>query len=167
MNPFYNTIIILIIGAGITFVLGRLSTKINKKELDSEDKENRIIELEQKLAVLSAEAAPIHAAFLAMSIAKLTHFHTPATDKILQKIIYPFSQTEEEIEELRIVMEERMIELNGEIEGAEKIHAKILPDLIRLAHIEATERDEEKAKTEVIMIEQPTTKPVNGEEEIK
>lgn len=156
MNPFYNTIIILIIGAGLTFVLGRLSTKINKKDDDNQDKENRIIELEQKLAVLSAEAAPIHAAFLAMSIAKLTHFHTPVADEILQKIVFPFNQTEEEIEELRIILEERMADPSIEINGAEKIHAKILPDLIRLAHLEAIEKEEEKAKTQTIMVEQPT-----------
>lgn len=157
MNPYYNTIIILIVGSALTFILGRLSTRLNKREAADEDKEKRIVELQRKLAVVEAEAEPINAMFLAMSIAKLTHFHTPATDRILEKIVTPFNQTEEEIEELRIAMEERMADPSIEIDEAEKIHAKILPDLIRLAHIEAIENIEDTT-TEIAIIKTPIEK---------
>lgn len=143
MKPYYNTLLILLVGSLLTFLLGRLSTKLNLREESAKKREDRIVELERKLAVVEAEAAPIHAAFLQMAITKLTHFHTPATDKLLEKIVAPFDQTEEEIEEIRIAMEERMADPSIEIDETEKIHAKILPDLIRLAHIEAVEKEVE------------------------
>lgn len=161
MHTFLTIYLPIIVTAILAFVFGhithRITTKDSTREQEridiasaTEKRNDRIAALESKQAAMEAEAKPMFATVLAMSIAKLTHFHTPVTDKILEKIVPPFEQTEEEIEELAKAMKERMKDVSGNVDEAEKIHAKILPDLIRLAKIEAQE--ENNTKTEIQMI---------------
>lgn len=147
----------IFIAAGLAFVLGRLTDKISRNR----ERDKRITELEKNQAVMTEQAKPIAAAFLALSIDKLTHFHTPETDKILAKIEAPFNQTEEEINELAVAMQERMEDVSGEIDEAEKIHAKILPDLIRLAKLE---QHEDTSKVELMLVKKPVTEQTKSED---
>lgn len=119
-------------------------------------RDRRLTELERKQALLEATALPIAAAFLKMAIAKLTHFHTPRMDELLIKVGPPNILTDEELKELTILREERMVEVSDKVDESEKIIAKILPDLIALEKLEAVKLKEDET-TEVILVKQPKT----------
>src|SRR5688572_30207802 len=66
-----------------------------------------VAELTTKMAVLEAEAKPIHAAYLAALVSKATHFHTPRMDYLISRLNPPSSLTDDEREELEAAIQER------------------------------------------------------------
>jgi hypothetical protein len=98
----------------------------------------RITEAETKLRVFEAQASPINAAFAALLVKEMTHFHTPVMDALLAKT--PPAQatiTEEELVELIAALKQRMEDMGSEISDDERDAAEIFPPLLRRVKREA------------------------------
>jgi len=96
----------------------------------------RVIELENKIALVNAAVVPISTAFQAILIKELTHFHTPEMDALLVKIGPPNILNESEEKRLSIMLVERSKDLNGSISDSERDAATILPIVMKRAKAE-------------------------------
>lgn len=121
-----------------------------------------IARLRSKVEILTAAAIPIHEAYQAVLTTKLSHSHTPDMDKLLAKLGPPNTLTPEEITQLEIGLAARMQDYGDMIDEAERITAKILPDVVRLAEIEKDNQNPD-AVTENLII----SKPESHKEEVK
>jgi hypothetical protein len=128
-----KAILLLFVGALLTF----LATAFWVRRAAKAAHDKRVTELERQMAVLMAEAKPINAYVQAMAIAKLTHFHTPETDKLLAKVGARERLSGSDVERLAHALKERESVVDSEVDEEERIWARILPDIIRLAKIEA------------------------------
>lgn len=137
---------------------------VEKARKATELREARLVQLESEMAVLKAQAVPINAAFLAMSIAKLTHLHTPRLDELMEKVGPPSVLTPEEEEELAVGLKARMKDMSSEIDDEERIRAEILPHLIKLEKIEAL-KIADSPKMETVLVAQPVTETSTPEKE--
>lgn len=96
----------------------------------------RTTRLEQELASLKTAVVPISAAFQAILIKELTHYHTPVTDRLLEKLENgTLAPTEER--ELSVALEERTRDMNGDIPESERDAARMLPMVIKRVRAEA------------------------------
>ena len=112
--------------------------------------------LRQQLAVLTATATPLTAAYQAMLIAKLTHFHTPAMDSLMLKLGPPSTLTAAEEIGLAQALRERVSDMGPEIDEAERTAARLLPDVALLARLEF-ERVDNPPETETVVVTRPVT----------
>lgn len=133
MSPLVQGALLLLAAAALTF----LATWFWKRSAVKDVDKGRITKLEQQLAVLMAEAQPINAYVQAMAIAKLTHFHTPETDELLAKVGANKRLSEPDVQRLATAMKEREVVVDSEVDEEERIWARIFPDIVRLAKIEA------------------------------
>ena len=84
-------------------------------------------ELQRQVTMLTASLTPISAAFQAVLIKQLTHFHTPEMDALLEKL-EPTNRLEpDESERLAKLLQLRATELNGRIDESEREAALMLP----------------------------------------
>ena len=185
MDPTVKAILLMflgaLIGSGVAFFFARLGKRSDNrtaaeireaeeaKEAVEEarkatvEREKRLVQLESEMAVLKAQAVPINAAFLAMSIAKLTHLHTPRLDELMKKVGPPSVLTPAEESELAEGLAARMKDMSSEIDDEERIRAEILPSLIKLEKIEAL-KNTESPTLETMLISQPIAEiPVEKE----
>lgn len=93
--------------------------------------------LRQKIAVLETSLLPINAVYQAILVKELTHFHTPETDRLLEKLGPPITLTEAEEKELYAAMDKRMLDQGDLITESERGAAKILPEVIKRSRAEA------------------------------
>lgn len=97
--------------------------------------------LKLEVATLKAQAAPINAAFAAVLVKELTHYHTPVMDELMQKTGVqqgtPPTLTKEEEVELVTAMKQRTEDMGPEISNDERDAAEIFPALIRRVRREA------------------------------
>lgn len=152
MHPLVQGVILLSAGALLTL----LATWFWKRNAAKDADKGRLSALEQQMAVLTAEAQPINAYVQAMAIAKLTHFHTPETDKLLAKVGTNTRLSEPDVEKLALALKQREVVVDSEVDEEERIWARIFPDIVRLARIEA-ERLESKEETprEIALVSVP------------
>lgn len=150
MDPTLKALLLILVGAVVGYAFNRLSRNRDRKSdkvLSDEvlaievvkERDRRIDELERAVAHLeerSAEqrkaAIPIEAAMQAMLIAKLTNAHTPEADALLKKQTEG-TLTAVEAVELCQAMTDR--ETDMEVSEAQRLAAKILPDMIRLREL--------------------------------
>lgn len=141
--PFMNSVLLTVLAA----VLGILTTAFwnrrSRRTLEgairreAEDAvKARLTELESKLQVLNQAVVPISAAFQAILIKELTHFHTPEMDALMEKIGPPSRLTLQEEQRLFRLLNNRATELNGEIPVLERDAATMLPMVMRRAKAE-------------------------------
>jgi hypothetical protein len=97
----------------------------------------RVMELEKQQNVLGIQVMPLNAAFQALLIKQLTHYHTPVMDKLMEKLGPPNTLTPEEEVELTEALKQRTQEVNGRIDESERDAAEILPLIIKRAKKEA------------------------------
>lgn len=133
MSPLVQGVLLLTTGAMLTFFATWFWKRNAAKDVDK----TRITELEKQMAVLMAEAQPINAYVQAMAIAKLTHFHTPETDQLLATVGAGERLSEPDVKKLAAALKEREGVVDSEVDEEERIWARIFPDIVRLAKIEA------------------------------
>lgn len=103
---------------------------------------DRVKDLESQLAVLTATFTPISAAFQAVLIKQLTHFHTPEMDLMLaQAAKNALSNSEEK--KFREMLLERAQDLNGRIDDSEREAALMLPLVMNRVRAGAAVSDSE------------------------
>lgn len=177
MNPVLQTILIsLMVGmllALVGFALGRLGRSRDRKTdkvLNNEliaieavkNRDNRISELERVVAQLEERAAnrdkaaiPIEAAMQAMLIHKLTNPHTQDADALLKKLT-DRTLTVEDAAKFAQAMLDRQTDMG--VSEAQRLAARILPDMIRLREIAEEEQADGEVKT--VMVTVPKTETI-------
>lgn len=91
----------------------------------------RIVALERRIALLNQQTIPISAAFQAILVQDLTHFHTPEMDALMVKLGPPFILTRVETDRLIALLSERERDLGPEVPQSERDAAHMLPLVIR------------------------------------
>jgi hypothetical protein len=141
--PFANSIAILVIGSFGTFATTwywtqrSASAKARVRIADASQKAvERISELENKLAVVTAAVVPISTAFQAILIKELTHSHTPELDDLLAKIGPPNVLSAIEDARMRVLLKERTVDQGPLISAAERDAAIMLPLVMARAKAE-------------------------------
>lgn len=133
-----NSIAVVVLGAFLTFlttywfvVRKRISDSKAKADTDHEALLAKVNELTNKLALVESTVTPIASAFQAVLIAKLTHFHTPEMDALLVKL-QQTTLTNNDRNRLTILLEQRIVELNGDIDTPEREAAIMIPMVNRM-----------------------------------
>ncbi len=114
----------------------------------------RISELENKLSLLTQSVMPISAAFQAILIKQLTHFHLPEIDALLAKVGPPVSLTSAEEHQLADALQQRAKDMNDKIDDDERGAAIILPYIIQRVRREAAQ-PLDLEKTDVVVVAVP------------
>lgn len=138
-----NSVGLVVFAASLTFMASAFWNRRNRRELEDKIKKDaeaavgaRLTELENKLAILNQAVVPISAAFQAILIKELTHFHTPELDGYLSKVGPPSRLTLVEEERMLLLLDERAKELNGDIPESERDAAVMLPMVMKRAKLE-------------------------------
>jgi len=120
--------------AGLSYGAARYWSAKNARQklLDEQAAErvalvNRIIELEKAGALIAQQVLPLNAAFQAMLIKELTHFHTPVMDALMVKLGPPVTLTADEESQLIYELHHRSRDLADEIPQSERDAAEMLP----------------------------------------
>lgn len=119
----------------------------------------RLGQVEMEMVRMKAEAIPINAAYLAMINSGLRHHHAPRLDELLDKMSDGEALTAGELKERDKALEIRAADPS--FPEDERIKAKILPDVERLAEIEKI-NGVDHPKLEVVLVSQPETKDVQA-----
>jgi hypothetical protein len=151
-NPFFNSLVLLFIGAILSAVVTWLfASRASAKQAvkDATDKaerqaeviaaghvklEARVAELTERLSLVSAQVVPFSTAFQQILVAQLTHAHTPRLDELLAKLGPPITLTDAEEAEMYGLLTERQQEV--EFPEEERDAATMLPLVIKRARIE-------------------------------
>lgn len=162
MNPELKILLWLIVGGAVSLLFSRLFRGRDKREAvrekDDVDDKKRLSELERQIAILTAEAQPINAYVQAMAIAKLTHMHTPETDELLAKVGAKKKLSEPDMERLAVALKKRQVIVDAEVDEEERIWARIFPDIVRLAQIEAERlASKEETPRDIALVSVPAT----------
>lgn len=142
-QPFLNSIALLFLSVGLSFLAAAFWYLKNKAERAKEKLaeehgklEDRMREMETQMGKVNQAVTPISAAFQAILIKELTHFHTPEMDVLLQKLGPPVTLTDEEELRLAELLRERESDLNGRISDQERDAAIMLPLVIKRVRVE-------------------------------
>lgn len=128
----------LAVGAGLTFAATWFWKVVEKKadELEVLSKARaalllRVSELEKQLAIVQVTVVPISAAYQAMLVKQLTHFHTPELDALLVKLGPPSALDSDEAQRMAVLLQARTIDMGDEIDDSERDAAAMLPMVVR------------------------------------
>lgn len=156
----YNSIGLIVLTAALSFMAAKYwNSKANKKAALAEvkktddERDAKIQDLQNQLSVLTATFTPISAAFQAVLIKQLTHFHTPEMDALLIKA-EKNGLSNSEAERLRDMLLERSQDLNGKIDDSEREAALMLPYVMNRVRAGAAVSD-----SEVMVVLVPKDKP--------
>lgn len=161
-----NSLLILVVGSSVTFLSTVFWFRVNAavKEKDRLASENsklmeRVDVLENKISLVNQAVLPISAAFQAILIKELTHFHTPRMDELMRKIGPPSTLTDYEEDELATLLEERTRDMGDQISQSEREAAQMLPLVIKRAkrEVEGHAHDETRLRLVSVVIA-PTEK---------
>lgn len=142
----------------LTAALGVLGTSFWNARAEKKALLARVTELERLNALVTQAVVPISAAFQAILVKKLTHFHTPVMDKLLEKLGPPITLTDDEEKELIEALKQREIDVNGLIDDAERDCARMLPIVMRMVKAETEIPDADK-KIQVVTVAPEEDKP--------
>jgi hypothetical protein len=132
MDPTVISIAMIVITAALSFAGAVYWARRTErgKQID------RIVELERKLSDMSQMVQPLSAAFQAVLIKQLTHFHTPVLDKLMQGIGPPLTLTPAEEQQLIEELKKRTQDMDAEISESEREAAIMLPLVIKRVRLE-------------------------------
>jgi hypothetical protein len=111
-----------------------------KLEAKAETTDDHLAKIDAELSALKSQIAPVNAAFTAILIKELTHFHTPVMDALMEKLGDEHSLptiTDDEEAQLNSALKERMADMGPEISDNERDGAEMLPVMIRRKKREA------------------------------
>lgn len=140
LNSIGIIVLTAVVSAIFAIFISRYTADRLRKEKKSDERDAKIAELEKQLLLVGASVVPISAAFQAMLIKKLTHFHTPELDALMVKIGPPYRLLHVEYERLIFLLDQTVKSLNGDIDDLERFAAIMLPMVIRMVLAE-TEDD--------------------------
>src|SRR5579859_7162299 len=143
-----KAIALSLIVPAVTAVLGFAAAWYWAAKQANQKLRDRVTELERQHAIIGATVQPISAAFQAVLIKQLTHYHTPVLDGWLRKLGPPITLTEEEEKQLQIELEKRTRDMGPEITESERDAAKMLPMVIARVRAEL----ETTATTDLIVV---------------
>lgn len=165
-----NSIAIVVLGAVLAFisalfwfVKNNAMRKAERLVNDARDKadqlakeknelEDRVRDLELKFTAVNERVIPISAAFQAMLIKELTHFHTPEMDALMVKIGPPNVLTAEERDRLTVLLLERAKDMNGRISELERDAAVMLPMVMKRALAEAAALEVAPSELQIVEV---------------
>jgi len=102
-----------------------------KLSLAAETLVKRVNDLERQLGLVNQAIVPISAAFQAILVKELTHFHTPVMDALMVKLGPPYILTDAEEQELIVALAQRANEMSSLITESERDAATMLPMVIK------------------------------------
>jgi hypothetical protein len=142
-SPFANSVALLVIGAALSFAAAwfwfRKNAAVAEARRISEEHAKlvtRVADMERQMGQVGQAILPISAAFQAILIKELTHFHTPVMDALLVKLGPPVTLTADEEVALQQALETRVEEMNGALNEAERDAAIMLPMVMRRVRAE-------------------------------
>jgi len=135
---FINSVGLLLVGAALSFFAAWywFHRSTNARAAEAAALENkallaRVAELERLNALVTQAVLPISAAFQAILIKELTHFHTPIMDALMVKLGPPLILTETEEQELVAALKKREHDMGDQISDAERDAARMLPMVMK------------------------------------
>jgi len=142
LNSIAIGLVMLFFGLGVTafWRYRDAATKRAEKLLDENEKlETRMRDMEKSLLLVNQQVLPMNAAFQAILIRELTHFHTPRMDELMQMMGPPCLLTDDDREELDDLLVERTLDMGDMISESERDAARMLPMVMRRVAREAEE----------------------------
>ena len=136
-NTLLTSVLPAVIAAMLSFI-GALYWTGRKAALDAaalteakaDTLHQRVDELERQMMAIGTTVQPISAAFQAILVKELTHFHTPVLDALLVKLGPPFTLTADEEKQLAAELAKRERDMGPSITPSERNAAGMLPWLI-------------------------------------
>jgi len=135
-------LVMLLFGLGVTafWRYRDMAAKRAEKLIEENKKlEGRIADMEKSMLLVNQQVLPMNAAFQAILIRELTHFHTPRMDELMKKMGPPCALNEGERDELHILLKERTRDMGDTISESERDAARMLPMMMRRVAREAAE----------------------------
>jgi hypothetical protein len=159
-NPLINSIVLLVIGTGLTFLSTLFWTQRNAAverakglAIEHEKLVARMGEVEAKLGLVTQQVIPFNALMQSILIKELTHYHTPELDALMLKIGPPSTLTDAEQARMTELLEERTRDMGPEISARERGAAAILPEVILRAKAELEQlKDAEAMKLKLVTV---------------
>lgn len=97
----------------------------------------RLTEVEKQTSIVKEAVIPITAAFQAILVKTLTHFHTPVMDKLMEKLGPPFTLTAKEEIQLKEELKKRAADVDDLIDQKERNAAIMLPMVMQMVKEES------------------------------
>lgn len=168
LDTWLSSVSLLLIGSLFAFVAtaywnNKTSRRDMAKSRDDEYKKtkSRLVELEQKLALVTQAVVPLNMAMQAMLIKELTHYHTPEMDALLVKLGPPNILTDTEANRLEVMLQERTVDMGTLVSAEERDAAFILPVIIKRARVEQeTLADAEAIRLRLVTVAAVVNTPV-------
>ena len=165
LETWFNTLAITVIGAGLSFFAGWFLYYLDGKRhaaailaAATSKLTDRVFELERQLSLVNQAVVPISAAFQAILIKELTHYHTPEMDELMLKLGPPIVLTIEESKRLTILLEERTQDMNSIISDSERDAAHMLPMVMKRVLADKLRSGiEAEPLVRIMVVEQPKT----------
>jgi hypothetical protein len=124
---------------------------VDEKAAASAARDARLVDLERQVGLLTQTVQPLSAAFQAILVKQLSHFHTPHIDLLLSKLGPPVLLTAAEEIELAKELQQRALDLVAEISAGEREAAMMLPYVIQRVRREAVQ----KVPLDVVLVAVP------------
>lgn len=165
LETWFNTLAITVIGAGLSFFAGWFLYYLAGKRraaavlaAANSKLSDRVFELERQLSLVNQAVVPISAAFQAILIKELTHYHTPEMDELMLKLGPPIVLTIKESKRLTILLEERTQDMNSIISDSERDAAHMLPMVMKRVLADKLRSGiEAEPLVRIMVVEQPKT----------
>jgi hypothetical protein len=122
----------------------------NKRQ--GEKRDDEIADLKRQMAILQIPVQQMNAAFQAMLVKQLTHFHTRELDELLKKLGPPMVLTADDRARLTILLQEREADVDGQIDDSERDAAHMLPMVMKRV---ADEIDQSANMKDLVLVAVP------------
>src|SRR5687768_2616120 len=162
-----NSLLLSVFGAGLScraaWFWFRKNAAIKEAERLANDHrrlEDRVREMETQMSAMKSAVVPISAAFQAILVKELTHFHTPEMDALLEKLGPPLTITEAEEEDLRRLLKEREQVVDTRISESERDAAHMLPLVMRRVRAELSADENTPVDLQLVAVTHDDTAPV-------
>lgn len=143
IDPLVGSVGMLVLSTALAFLAAQYWFQRNQavKERDRIALEHlalvaRVTEIETQSHVLAQAMLPVTAAFQALLVKELTHYHTPEMDALMVKLGPPLTLTEPEAERLAMLLEQRTRDVSAEITASERDAALMMPAVMRRVRAE-------------------------------
>lgn len=159
-----NTELQILINTGAIAVLTALLAFIaaaywnNRRRAEKRDEE--LNDLKRQMAILQIPVQQMNAAFQAMLVKQLTHFHTKELDQLLAKLGPPMVLTAAESDRLTTLLLQREHDLNDQIDDSERDAAHMLPMVMKRVKEEMSQAHEMK---DLVLVAVPKSSDVKSE----
>lgn len=162
MTPTENTLVLAFITTIFSATVAYLFVSLRKRQEANDQRDKEIAGIKWELQELRVTAKPITDAMTQMLVDKLTHFHTPELDDLMARRDH---LTPTEVKRMEQLLEEREVDMHGEIDDAERLAAKMLPLAIQLGKLEAIKAPPQLEAVMVLLpVSESSVKRENAEE---